>query len=147
MSDDIVARLREEHHKFRSVPQHNELRIDSRHLPQIAQLLSVSANEIERLRQLLGNSEQLREHVRALEIEIERYRLLEVTVMDLRRLLEVQDKQLEIAQRMILQLEERCTQGTKAPPESVSWLISSTPPACSQDAHSSSAETQGKRAT
>ena len=49
--------------------------------------------------------ERLREHVRALEIEIERYRLQCVRISDLERMLEVQDTQLEHAQRALRILE------------------------------------------
>jgi hypothetical protein len=49
--------------------------------------------------------EQLREENRALRLEIERYRIQCVHVMDLQRMLEVQDKQLEHAARALRILE------------------------------------------
>lgn len=49
--------------------------------------------------------ERLRAHVRALEIEIERYRIQCVRISDLERMLEVQDTQLEHAQRALRILE------------------------------------------
>ena len=68
-------------------------------------ICKAAADEIERLRQ----------HVRALEIEIERYRIQCVHVMDLQRLLEVQDKQLECAQKALQILE--AANGRDAAPE------------------------------
>lgn len=76
-SDDIVARLRD----CTCVP-HGEI-------------CREAADEIERLRA----------HVRALEIEIERYRIQCVRISDLERMLEVQDTQLEHAQRALRILE------------------------------------------
>ena len=49
--------------------------------------------------------EQLREENRALRLEIERYRLQCVRISDLERMLEVQDTQLEHAQRALRILE------------------------------------------
>ena len=94
-SDDLVARLRNEHYKFISVPEHNSLTIPATSVGRIAGLWRASADEIERLR----------EHVRALEIEIERYRIQCVRISDLERMLEVQDTQLEHAQRALRILE------------------------------------------
>lgn len=79
MTDDIVARLRAVLHNDRSVELMNR----------------EAAAEIERLRA----------HVRALEIEIERYRIQCVRISDLERMLEVQDTQLEHAQRALRILE------------------------------------------
>ena len=76
-SDDIVARLRE---------QYGRMGITS-------------------LREAAGEIELLRTHVRALEIEIERYRIQCVRISDLERMLEVQDTQLEHAQRALRILE------------------------------------------
>jgi hypothetical protein len=59
--------------------------------------------------------EQLREENRALRLEIERYRLQCVHVMDLQRLLDVQDKQLECAQKALKILE--AANGRDAAPE------------------------------
>ena len=58
--------------------------------------------------------EQLREENGALRLEIERYRIQSVHVMDLQRMLEVQDKQLENAQKALQILEGKCTAATKA---------------------------------
>jgi cell shape-determining protein MreC len=49
--------------------------------------------------------EQLREENRALRLEIERYRIQCVRISDLERMLEVQDRQLEHAQRALRILE------------------------------------------
>lgn len=49
--------------------------------------------------------EQLREENRALRLEIERYRIQCVRISDLERMLEVQDTQLEHAQRALRILE------------------------------------------
>jgi len=53
----------------------------------------------------MSELEQLREENRALRLEIERYRIQCVHVMDLQRMLEVQDKQLENAQKALQILE------------------------------------------
>ncbi len=57
------------------------------------------------LREAADEIERLRQHVRALEIEIERYRIQCVRISDLERMLEVQDTQLEHAQRALRILE------------------------------------------
>lgn len=49
--------------------------------------------------------EQLRDENRALRLEIERYRIQCVRISDLERMLEVQDTQLEHAQRALRILE------------------------------------------
>jgi hypothetical protein len=53
----------------------------------------------------MSELDQLREENRALRLEIERYRIQSVHVMDLQRMLEVQDKQLENAQKALQILE------------------------------------------
>jgi hypothetical protein len=84
MPSDIVARLRAWVLCYRS---DSDVAVD----------MAASADEIERLSQ----------HVRALEIEIERYRIQCVRISDLERMLEVQDTQLEHAQRALRILEGR----------------------------------------
>jgi hypothetical protein len=85
VSDDIVARLRR---------LDNEL-VEDEDIVADFSVVETAADEIERLR----------EHVRALEIEIERYRIQCVRISDLERMLEVQDTQLEHAQRALRILE------------------------------------------
>jgi len=83
-SDDIVTRLR-----IWSDGAHEQGVSD------VAEGLTFAATEIERLRA----------HIRTLEIEIERYRIQCVRISDLERMLEVQDTQLEHAQRALRILE------------------------------------------
>ena len=56
MSDDIVARLRNEHYKFTSVPEHNALQIPATSLGRITGLWRDSADEIERLRGMVNGT-------------------------------------------------------------------------------------------
>ena len=50
MSDDIVARLREEHYKFAVVPMENKLEMSPKTVGRLASLWFEAADEIERLR-------------------------------------------------------------------------------------------------
>lgn len=96
MSDDIMARLR------REMWYQPEFKINQFGKPnqtfELTRTNLIAADEIERLR---AERDELRRENAALRAEIERYRIQSVQLMDLQRLLEVQDRQLESAQRAL----------------------------------------------
>ena len=57
--DDIVYRLRTEHERFARVPQENKFMLGPLVHGRLSSLFTEAADEIERLRELLGNPEQL----------------------------------------------------------------------------------------
>ena len=91
MSDDIVSELR-----WMSENAREQGATDA------VNCLRNAAEDIERLR---AERNELRRENAALRAEIERYRIQSVQLMDLQRLLEVQDRQLECAQRALQILE------------------------------------------
>lgn len=112
-SDDIVTRLRA-HAKIPCCSDQWKLDSARANCPntdivvRLKALIALAARnngKSDHLSKALDEIERLRAHVRALEIEIERYRIQCVRISDLERMLEVQDTQLEHAQRALRILE------------------------------------------
>jgi hypothetical protein len=60
MTDDIVARLRDEHYKFVAVPKENKLEMSSKSVKRLGFLWLEAADEIERLRARVAELESER---------------------------------------------------------------------------------------